>query len=426
MTIKICALMSLPLLGSMILHSQVVGFSRDVLEPIGVSMSVERLMGEDVARATKAPTVKEFDGPTFIKITGSDFRNGTIEVKILSRLLKDAPEFSRGFIGVAFRIDDSNSQFECIYLRPTNGRADTQLRRNRSIQYFSFPDYKFERLRKEAPGEYESYADMGLNEWIKMKIEVRCNQVLLWKQPHPLFFTELDYRLHPTRATLEKWSALVEGTAEHMADYPMRDEETGIYHLEPVMPPSELGVTRDTVFDLAYWRWGLERAQAWRVRLGLPRNPQWDAIWQNLAPLPVHDGLYVHSADWLDTYTKRAWEHPDPIGVFGMLPATEGVDRETARRTVLKVWTTWDWTRRCWGWDFPWMAMAAARVGEPGLAVDALLRDAGTRNNYDQRGVCTGGPCPYLPGNGGLLYAVAMMAAGWDGAPKNERTRFPR
>ena len=252
------------------------------------------------------------------------------------------------------------------------------------------------------------------------------NQVLLWKQPHPLFFAELDYRLHPTRATLEKWSALVEGTAEHMADYPMRDEETGIYHLEPVMPPSELGVTRDTVFDLAYWRWGLERAQVWRVRLGLPRNPQWDAIWQNLAPLPVHDGLYVHSADWLDTYTKRAWEHPDPIGVFGMLPATEGVDRETARRTVLKVWTTWDWTRRCWGWDFPWMAMAAARVGEPGLAVDALLRDAGTRNNYDQRGVCTGGPCPYLPGNGGLLYAVAMMAAGWDGAPKNERTRFPR
>jgi len=250
------------------------------------------------------------------------------------------------------------------------------------------------------------------------------NQVLLWKQPHPIFFAELEYRSRPTRATLEKWAEVVHQTAEHMADYPTLDPTSGLYSLVPSMPPSEQGITRDTVFDLAYWRWGLEQAQQWRLRLGLAREPRWDEVRKQLVPLPVDDGVFVHSAEWHDTYTKRAWEHPDPIGVFGMLPPIQGVDRDTAHRTVLKVWQTWDWNR-CWGWDFPWMAMAAARVGEPQVAVEALLKNAGSRNGYDERGINTGGPCPYLPGNGGLLYAIAMMAAGWDGAPQKEAPGFP-
>lgn len=250
------------------------------------------------------------------------------------------------------------------------------------------------------------------------------NQVLLWKQPHPIFFAELEYRLRPTRATLEKWAGIIEGSAENMADYPTLNEKTGVYSLVPAMPPSEQGITRNTVFDLAYWRWGLDKAQEWRERMGLARVPQWDDVRRNLAPLPVAEGVFVHSEEWHDTYTKRAWEHPDPVGVFGMLPSIEGVDQETAHRTVLKVWQTWDW-KKCWGWDFPWMAIAAARVGEPQIAVEALLKDAGDRNQYDFRGVNTGGPCPYLPGNGGLLYAVAMMVAGWDGCPENSAPGFP-
>ncbi len=247
--------------------------------------------------------------------------------------------------------------------------------------------------------------------------------VLHWQQPHPIFFAELEYRLQPTRQTLEKWRDVVFATADYMADFPTADQG-GIRHLAPIMPPSEQGVTRDTVFDLAYWRWGLDQAQRWRERMGLAREPKWDEVRRNLAPLPTVDKVFVHSADWTDTYLKRAWEHPDPIGVLGMLPPLEGVDFETARRTVHKVWQTWDWNR-CWGWDFPWMAMAAARVGEPRMAVDALLKEAGSKNRYDQRGVNTGGPCPYLPGNGGLLYAVAMMAAGWDGCPQNQAPGFP-
>ncbi len=250
------------------------------------------------------------------------------------------------------------------------------------------------------------------------------NQVLLWKQPHPIFFAELEYRLRPTRATLDKWADVVQQTAEHMADFPTRDEGTGLYSLTPAMPPSEQGITRDTVFDLAYWRWGLDAAQRWRERLGLARQPHWDEVRRHLAPLPVSEEVFVHSAEWNDTYTKRAWEHPDPVGVFGMLPPIDGVDQAIAHRTVLKVWKTWDWNR-CWGWDFPWMAMAAARVGEPQIAVEALLMEAGNRNAYDLRGVNSGGPCPYLPGNGGLLYAIAMMAAGWDGAPQTHAPGFP-
>jgi len=249
------------------------------------------------------------------------------------------------------------------------------------------------------------------------------NQVLLWKEPHPIFFAELEYRLRPGRATLDKWAEVVFGTAEHMADYPVRDEGTGVYSLSPAMPPSEQGVTRDTVFDLAYWRWGLDQAQVWRQRMGLPREPHWDEVRSRLAPLPVVDGVFVHSADWHDTFTRRAFEHPDPVGVLGMLPPIPGVDPEIAHRTTLKVWQTWDWDR-CWGWDFPWLAMAAARQGEPRIAVDALLKESG-RNRWDERGVNTGGPCPYLPGNGGLLYAVAMMAAGWDHGPDRTAPGFP-
>jgi hypothetical protein len=152
--------------------AQAVDFRRATLEPIQVTTSLETLSGRDVVRVVKSPAVTKDDEATFTRIKGVQFHNGTIEVKVLSKLLPNAPEHARGFIGVAFRINDDNSKFEAIYIRPTNGRAEAQLRRNRSVQYFSFPDFKFDRLRKEAPGEYESYADMGLNEWITLRIEV--------------------------------------------------------------------------------------------------------------------------------------------------------------------------------------------------------------------------------------------------------------
>jgi hypothetical protein len=169
------------------LYSQKIKFDPYKLEPVNVSTSIEKLMGKKAVKVVKDTHVKAVDENTFTKIKGIDFKDGTIEVKVLSRLLKDAPEFARGFIGIAFRINESNTKFECIYLRPTNGRADNQVRRNHSIQYFAYPNFKFDQLRKESPEEYESYADMGLDEWITMKIVVKGKQAKLYlndnKQP---------------------------------------------------------------------------------------------------------------------------------------------------------------------------------------------------------------------------------------------------
>jgi hypothetical protein len=160
---------------------------RERFEAVNVLTSREKLAGKLVQKVTKSPVVTAFDEATFARLVGSHFHNGTIEVKVLSRLLPQAPALARGFIGLAFRINKANSQFESVYIRPANGRADNQLQRNHSVQYFSYPDYRFERLRQEAPGAYESYADMGLNEWIRLRLVVHGAQAQLFlndnKQP---------------------------------------------------------------------------------------------------------------------------------------------------------------------------------------------------------------------------------------------------
>jgi hypothetical protein len=162
------------------LYAQNINFDKNNLEAVQVAMSIEKLDGNTVVKAIKDSAVKKVDEPTFVKIRGIQFKNGIIEVKVLSRLLKDAPDFARGFIGVAFRINDSNTNYESIYIRPVNARVDDQVRRNHSIQYYAYPDYKFGRLRKESPERYESYADMQMNQWITLRIEVKDAQAKLF------------------------------------------------------------------------------------------------------------------------------------------------------------------------------------------------------------------------------------------------------
>jgi hypothetical protein len=284
--------------------------------------------------------------------------------------------------------------------------------------------YEIARPRAEALAKQLNYKGMM---WPKMTgPEGRNsvwvgNNILQWKEPHPIFFAELEYRLRPTRQTLDKWKGIVFGTADFMADYPIKDPTTGQYSLQPLMTANERVIGKDGVFELAYWRFGLAKAQEWRRRLRLPPDPKWDEVRKSLSPLPKLGDVYIEVADWTDNYTaEKAWEHPDPIGAYGMLPLVDGVDPVIARNTVRKVWETWNW-ERTWGWDFPWMAMAAARTGQPQIAVDALLHPS-KKNKYPENGICDGW---YLPGNGGLLYAVAMMAAGWDGAPQRNAPGFP-
>ena len=165
-----------------------------------VNMSIVKIDGNGAVRVARDTATQGADIPTFVRLNNTDdFTNGTIEVTLLSRLLPNAFPEARGFIGLAFRINKDNSRFESIYIRPTNGRAEDQLRRNHSTQYFSYPDYKFDRLRKEAAGKYESYADMGLNEWIKMKIVVKNAQAKLYlnDNPQPVLIVN-DLKLGPT------------------------------------------------------------------------------------------------------------------------------------------------------------------------------------------------------------------------------------
>ncbi len=149
-----------------------ISIALDNLRPNDVIPSEAEHEGSAATRLVLTPDAETPDNPTFARIKDLEFHNGTIEIEVAGRPLPDAFPEARGFIGVAFRIAEDLSAFECMYLRPTNGRAEVQLRRNRATQYFSYPDWKFDRLRTEVPGHYEAYVDLITGAWTKMRIEV--------------------------------------------------------------------------------------------------------------------------------------------------------------------------------------------------------------------------------------------------------------
>jgi hypothetical protein len=252
--------------------------------------------------------------------------------------------------------------------------------------------------------------------------------LLIWQQPHPIFYAELCYQTHPNRATLERYRRIVLESAEFMASYAFFESASGRYVLgPPLIPAQENHPARETwnpTFELAYWSYGLKVAQRWRERLGLRRDSRWDRVIAHLAPLPVRSGIYLAHENCPQTFTERNHDHPSMLGALGVLPG-DGVDRETMRRTLTKVMKEWQWDRT-WGWDYPMTAMTAARLGETQIAVDALLMPV-AKNRYLPNGhnwQRDNLPC-YLPGNGGLLYAVALMAGGWQGSKKAPAPGFP-
>ncbi|HVM62824.1 MAG TPA: glycoside hydrolase family 65 [Verrucomicrobiae bacterium] len=254
---------------------------------------------------------------------------------------------------------------------------------------------------------------------------------LIWQQPHPIFYAELCYRTHPDRATLEKYEEIVNETAEFMASYATWDRATKRFVLGPVLQCSQEIFPKDKTlnptFELTYWRWGLETAQRWRERLGLPREPKWDGVLSGLTKPAVSDGKYLFTETTPDCYQDKKWarDHPSVTAAFGVLPGPE-IDWPTMRRTLDWIWDNWNWPET-WGWDYPMIAMCAARLGEPNRAVDALMLDT-PKNHYGANGhnYQRPGLTIYLPGNGGLLYATAMMATGWDGGPKKPTPGFPK
>jgi hypothetical protein len=250
--------------------------------------------------------------------------------------------------------------------------------------------------------------------------------LLLWQQPHPIYYAELEYRMDPSSDTLFRWAEIIDESACFMSSFLAWNEKNGCYDIgPPVMTVPENrdpSVSRNPTFEISYWHFGLRLAQVWRERLGIAKNDEWEHRIRHLAAPSSCDGFYLMEEDLRNTYDGMNWEHPSMVGAYGVLPG-DCIDPGTMRATVVKVISSWQWDR-CWGWDFPMTAMAAARCGEAALAVDMLLHPS-PRNRFSHAGYSLGGPYPYFPANGGLLAAVAMMAAGWDGCPERHAPGFP-
>ena len=314
--------------------------------------------------------------------------------------------------------------------------------------------------------------------WMKMtdpwagEAPSNTGSFLIWQQPHYIYMAEEMYRAAPTAETLKKYSEQVEETAAFMADFVSYDKKARRYFLQGATAMQE-SMSKDFSynhpFELAYWQYGLSVANQWRERQGKPRNAQWDDIIRNMSPLPqTKDGIYtaglpkgkttgLKSFDPFDavasgattagsgsaTATETFFEkcrndHPAVLGPFGMLPAAPGSSAKrpvcslcsggaAAEKTLQWVMDNWNWPTT-WGWDYGMTAMAAARLGQPETALKALLIDT-QKNTYLKNGhnfQTADRLRIYLPGNGALLTAVAMMCAGWDGCHQVNNPGFPQ
>lgn len=258
------------------------------------------------------------------------------------------------------------------------------------------------------------------------------NPLIIWNQPQVAHLAELLYQIDSSTDVLNRYATLVEETALGLESMLVWDEKNRHWSLEPpiwiaqeIYNPRQ---TRNPAFELAYWRFGLQIAQQWRTRLGKPENESWQEKINQLAPLPQKDGKYVAIESIPDTFDNIAsrQDHPTMLAPLGLLN-DKTVDTNVMANTLFAILQSWDWEEKIWGWDYPMIAMTAARLGKPDIAVDVLLMDA-PHNHYLPNGHCPsqGALLPvYLPANGALLSAVAMMAAGWQGAPEKPAPGFP-
>ena len=138
------------------------------------------LEGKKGLRLTLAPAATAADLEQLALLEGVEFSNGVIEAEIAGAPAPNAPPGARGFVGIAFRLQADRKTYDAFYLRPTNGRADDQERRNHAVQYIAHPDWPWDRLRKETPSRYEAYVDLLPGTWTKIRIEVRGERARLY------------------------------------------------------------------------------------------------------------------------------------------------------------------------------------------------------------------------------------------------------
>jgi hypothetical protein len=255
------------------------------------------------------------------------------------------------------------------------------------------------------------------------------NALLIWQQPHPMYFAETEYRAFPNASTLARWDEVLTATADFMASYTFWNSSREVYDLGPPMYPvsenTNPNATVNPTFELAYWRFGLDVAARWKTRQGKPVPAEWLAVRDGLAPLPVVDGTYAVYEGIPDMWTSNATtnDHPAMAGIFGLLPppppsGSNGppLDMAALKKTAEKITQLWA-LEDSYGWDFAMLAMNSLRLGDPEQAVEYLLHPV---FQFDDAGYPVGGsrvPTPYFPNSASLLVATAMMAGGWDGSP---------
>ncbi|MDO5402954.1 MAG: glycoside hydrolase family 65 [Eubacteriales bacterium] len=268
--------------------------------------------------------------------------------------------------------------------------------------------------------------------------------LLVWQQPHIIMMLELirksmvnSERHNENKETAnhkiqkfmcENW-ILIKETARFMADYTVRDE-SGIYHIvPPVIPVQERHLPEEVLdpsFETAYWKYGLKTAIGWAeylkasdlidVRDNVEIN-RWREVYENMVKPPVAKDVYIAHADCPETFQEKAIDHPSMLQNYGMLPDM-GIDVGIMRNTLVQVIDKWDYLT-LWGWDFAVIAMTATRLNMPETAINQLLFET-NKNCYVESGnnrqISRKDLPLYLPGNGSLLLAAAMMTAGYDGS----------
>ncbi len=245
---------------------------------------------------------------------------------------------------------------------------------------------------------------------------------LIWQQPNIIYEAELLYRNKPSKQLLQKYGKLIFATADFMASFAGYNTVTGHYNLgKGIIPAQESYKPEETFnspYELAYWKWALEAAQHWRKHMGLAPDKSWQAVISKLAPLAIKDGLYKGAESIDDSYSpqsKYTTDHPAVLMTLSNLPANGVVDTAIMHRTFDVVKKVWHWDHT-WGWDFPMVAMTATRLDQPEEAIDVLFKNLTTNtwlvngHNYQDKRLTI-----YLPGNGSLLSAIALMCAGYDG-----------
>ncbi|GHT56989.1 hypothetical protein FACS1894109_07850 [Spirochaetia bacterium] len=238
--------------------------------------------------------------------------------------------------------------------------------------------------------------------------------LLIWQQPHPILLAELYYRSAPGEAFLREYRDIIVETAEFMQSFVHWVSKDRCVLDAPYIPAQERHDPRrvlNAAYELEYFRWGLKQADHWLERLG--EAPRFSDTAEKLALPAQKDGVYLAHENCPDTFTALPFytDHPSMLAMYGILNSDK-VDPAIMAATLEKVLDVWD-MKSLWGWDFPMMAMCACRLGRYDDAINLLLMDS-PKNTYLPNGHNrqTGSDdLPlYLPGNGGLLIAAAMLA----------------